>query len=316
LFIHRFIYAQEAFFDDKKTEEDVKDVTGVTSEEDVNKDDVNIQLSCTEYITITRNACATERCEKWNKISRDRDESQLYDTLYNPRESLARNYAITFDRRVRYIRVCDNGACEPTQSYIVNLNNINQTLQNGAFQDEKVYRLEGSSSLNDKNVGHSEIKTNEQFAAFADASPDDILITYNIQMTTVLYTTVPINAKLTVHDISTLIYNGPIKVYIKTPEKVRDEFTLHKCIPVNGNSNETTCDLIAWSESAHLPIIESTESKISVVIRYLGTKEVLDKTEYNTAKLKYQVEEEEKVHANAKIQAMDDKIQRDIHYPM
>jgi hypothetical protein len=316
---------KKRFFDDKKTEEDVKDIKG---EDDVNKDDVNIQLSCTESITISRNACATDRCELINRFSRYRNDLQGYDTLYNPRKSLARNYAITFDRRVRYIRVCDNGACEPAQSYVIDLNMINQTLQNGVFQDDKVYRLEGSSSLKAKNIKQlEEIKIGKNKEGFSDASPDspdDVSITSTIQITTVLYTTIPINAQLSVHDINKRIHNDLIKVYITTPENVRDEFTLHKCIikkenatrnwPDSHSDSKHGCDYIPWSDSVYVPIIESLESKFWIVIRGLSVKQINSSKELNLKKAKHKEETDTAAKSKARQVAIAEKKYRDAVY--
>jgi hypothetical protein len=289
------------------------------------KDHVNIQLSCTESFVITRNSCSTSKCEElykqgrsdnYNYISEDepgryrskKDEekeikyykdkiaaptSKHHDN-YNPRESLARNYAITFDRRVRYIRVCENKACEPLLSYVIDLNQINQTLQRSALHDSMVYRLEGRTSLNDlqetqdthERINQDIVETTENF------SDEGVLTPYTLKITTVLHAKVPINTQLTTSYITELIKTGHIKVYVQTPDKVRDIFTLHKCTIVkwidafhsrNHDGNwvskvlkSVMCDDIAWPTNVDDPIVESNEENIIVQFRYLSNKAIAD----------------------------------------
>jgi hypothetical protein len=161
---------------------------------------------------------------------------------YNPREMLARNFAATFDERVRYIRVCDTGACDPLTSYVVDLSRINQRLPKGTIRKDRVYRLEEKT---------------EDFTI----SSDDFFDAIGIRI--VVHTYVPINTELMYHDIAELVKNGLVEVFIQKSLQVKNNYMLQLCISATVH-HQNTCERIEWSDDVNVPDVESTDPHMMI----------------------------------------------------
>jgi hypothetical protein len=203
-----------------------------------NVNTVNIQLLCTETIVLTRSG-----------------DDKKDETVYDPRKALARNFSMKFDRRIRYIRICDNGACDPMTSYLVDLTQINQSLQKSAFRNDRVYVLEEEPGNNLKQ-------------ALEEYTTNDVK-TYKVKITTVLQTLAPVNAQLTLHDISVLIDKDDtdIFIYINKHTEVTKQFTLHTCWNEGSKSldpEKPRCTDVEWSDDIINPHISASIPKLMI----------------------------------------------------
>jgi hypothetical protein len=207
---------------------------------------VNVQLVFTESIIISHTGDKT-----------------LKDILYNPRKALARNFFIKFDRKIRYIRICDNGACDPMTSYVIDLSQINQSLRKSSLRGDKVYVFEEEQ--------HTSKQTTEDYV---DVSQGNVK-KYTIKITTALHTIAPMNAQITLQDIMRLIDNeGTIKVYIKKEQDVAKYFSVKACatpLSVGNNKDNPICDLVAWSSDINVPQIDSEKTMILIIFKPLAT---------------------------------------------
>jgi hypothetical protein len=217
-----------------------------------NVNTVNVQLVFTETIVLVVN-------------------SKKDAIIYNPREALKRNFSIKFDRKIRYIRICDNGACDPMTSYVIDMIQINQSLRKNAFRNDKVYVLEEEPTNSWK-------PTIEDYVVNAKDS--------TVKITTVLHTLAPVNAQLTIRDILDLVENdGNLKIYIQKTKQMLEYFSVHSCtvpdrqsyggnLDANGEALpsldedvKNECYDIEWSENISVPDIESDELTLAIEFR-------------------------------------------------
>jgi hypothetical protein len=188
-----------------------------------NMHDVKVQFSYTDSININH-----------------REDS----FKYYPRETLARNFATTFDERVRYIRVCNTGVCDPLASYVIDLSRINQRLPKGTMRSDRVYKLE------EKAEAEEFVVPNDEF--------------YNaITIKTVVHAYAPINTELTYSDIAQLVKNGLVEVFIQKPLQVKDNYMLQRCISATVQ-HQDRCERVEWSDDVNVPDVESYDPHLMV----------------------------------------------------